>query len=68
MYKLLIAFVVGASALTFSPQPVAAANCTREYQQCLNDSWDTSGATRELANIECAAGYYGCVRKKILGI
>ena len=65
-----VAFILAAAfgAVTFVPQPATAQECTDQYQMCLNDSWDTAGATRVMANIECMAGYTGCVRKKLLGI
>lgn len=56
---LLVAFGAGA------PDKAEASGCTRGYQQCLNDTWDTSGFTRVLADAECFADYVGCVRRKV---
>jgi hypothetical protein len=43
-----------------------AATCVDIYQKCLNDTWNTSGILRTLADLECAAKYVGCVRASIL--
>lgn len=68
MMKFMLAMTVGASALAFGPQPVAAANCTENYNKCLNDSWYYEGVTQTLADIECFAEYAGCVRRKLLAL
>ncbi|HEX7049694.1 MAG TPA: hypothetical protein VF188_05730 [Longimicrobiales bacterium] len=47
------------------PARAEAASCTDGYQKCLNDSYDTSGFTRVLADVECLAEYVGCVRRKV---
>lgn len=66
MMKFMIAVAVGVGALAFAPQPVAAdAECTRQYNQCLNDSWDLEGWSQTMADIECFAEYTGCVAKKV---
>lgn len=65
MTKFMLAVMVGASALAFAPQPVAAAECTEEYHKCLNDSWYYDGISQTMADVECFAGYVGCVRTRL---
>ncbi len=60
----LLAIVVGAAA--FAPQPVAAAECTRQYMQCLNDSYDLEGLYQVLADLECGARYAGCLAASVI--
>jgi hypothetical protein len=48
------------------PAAASARTCISVYEQCLNDTWNTSGITRILADIECGARYAGCVRAAIL--
>ncbi|HEX7119537.1 MAG TPA: hypothetical protein VF212_12155 [Longimicrobiales bacterium] len=43
----------------------ALASCTTSYMWCLNDSYDTRGMLRFLADVECLAEYIGCVRRKL---
>jgi predicted transcriptional regulator len=40
----------------------AAASCLDQYYVCLNDTWDTKGLERYLADLECGARYYSCMR------
>lgn len=52
-------------------QAVAAAgpDCTREYQKCIAASPEPTGGadvTDEMAYVECAVEWVGCVRKKLL--
>lgn len=47
------------------PTQARAAACLDGYYGCLNDSWDTSGLAQILADIECFAGYVGCVRNQL---
>ena len=63
--KVMLFALIAASALTPSLAS-AAKTCVETYEQCLNDTWDTSGLTRYLANLECAARYAGCLRAVIL--
>jgi len=65
MTKLIVATGIVAVATVFAPQPVAASECVRGYEACLNDTWDTSGWTRVLADVECFASYVGCVRREL---
>lgn len=60
------------AALTLAPIDGASAaqeeNCLDSYLLCLNDaSQEESGFWRTLRETECGAGYYGCMRKKLLG-
>jgi hypothetical protein len=63
MKKLILVLTVFAAAAAFVPQPAAAQTCTTTYNRCLNETWDTSGGTRLLADLECMAAYMGCVRR-----
>jgi hypothetical protein len=56
---LMAAFAVG------SPAVASAATCLDGYYQCLNDTWDTSGFSRILADLECGARYAGCMRRTV---
>ncbi len=47
------------------PGQARAAICVDGYNKCLNDTWDTSGWQRLLADVECFAEYVGCVRRKV---
>ena len=67
MIKLMLVLAMAAGAVTLVPQPVAAADCTTQYEQCLNDSWDTKGAVQVMADVECFAEYTGCIRRKLVG-
>jgi hypothetical protein len=58
-------FMLAALAAT-TPAAADAATCVDVYYKCLNDTWDTSGITRYLADLECAARYVGCVRKAVV--
>jgi hypothetical protein len=66
MTKFALTLVVAASALTFAPGPAAAADCTKQYVKCLNDTWYYTGMLKEMADLECSAEYAGCVAKKWL--
>jgi hypothetical protein len=65
MTKLILTAGLVAVAAAFAPQPVAADTCTDNYEKCLNDTWDKEGVSRFLADIECFAGYVGCVRRMV---
>lgn len=43
------------------PAPADAAPCTSSYQRCLNDSYSMKGIAEYMANLECGAGYAGCI-------
>ena len=55
-------FAVGAGL----PSVASAAPCTDDYLKCLNDSHDTRGATRLMADVECFARYTGCVARAVM--
>jgi len=59
---LALLFVLGAGF----PGQASASSCTAAYDKCLNDSWDTSGIRRIMADIDCFAEYIGCVKAKII--
>ncbi len=63
--KLMLFCLIAATAVT-PTLASAAKTCVDVYEQCLNDTWNTSGLTRYLANLECAARYAGCLRAVIL--
>lgn len=65
MTKLMIMLAMAASAVTFVPQPVAAADCTDQYVKCLNDTHDLTGWVQVMADVECFAEYTGCVASKV---
>lgn len=67
MTKMMMIAMIAGSALALGPGPVAAADCTRQYTKCLNDTWDLKGALQVMADVECFAEYTGCVRKTIIG-
>lgn len=60
-----LALVLGGVTVVPEPAQARGAECTRAFERCLNDTWDTKGITRLLADIECTAEYLGCVRNKI---
>ena len=55
-------FAVGAGL----PSVASAAPCTDGYMKCLNDTHDTSGFLRAMADVECFARYTGCVARAIM--
>ena len=55
---LLIAALLSAPSAGFG----MAATCTDRYYVCLNDSYDTSGILRVLADAGCLASYYACLK------
>jgi hypothetical protein len=66
MSKLILMLTVIAGAALVAPSPVAAEDCTREYMQCLNDTYDLDGWLQTLADIECFAIYTGCVARAVI--
>lgn len=66
MSKLILMLTVVAGAAVVAPSPVAASECTREYITCLNDTYDLDGWLQTLADIECFAGYTGCVARAVI--
>jgi hypothetical protein len=57
---------IAIAGLAIATPAANAATCVQIYEKCLNDTWDTSGFARILADLECAAKYAGCVRAAIL--
>lgn len=39
-------------------------DCTEDYALCLNSALQKSGIFRELASVECAVEWFGCVADK----
>lgn len=58
----IILLTVGTAAVAW-----AGPDCTEQYLLCLNDAeqYGTTGAVREMANIECAAEWTGCAISKL---
>lgn len=67
MTKVIIIMAAALGAVTIGASPVSASDCTRQFEKCLNDTWDLEGTAQTLANIECSAEYTGCVARKLLG-
>jgi hypothetical protein len=65
MTKLILIATLAAGAAVFAPQPVVGESCTEGYIKCLNDTADTSGFLRLMADVECFAAYVGCVRRTL---
>lgn len=61
MRKIMLVLTLVALGTPFSAQPVSAQKCTGDYETCLNDTHDTSGGVRVLADIECFSKYLKCV-------
>jgi len=55
-----LALAVGA------PGVASAQECVDEYQRCLNDTHDTRGVIRVMADVECFAKYVGCIRRQVM--
>jgi hypothetical protein len=56
---LMAAFAVG------SPAVASAATCQDNYYTCLNNTWETRGLARLMADLECGARYAGCMRRTV---
>lgn len=64
---LAFAFMLGLGAAAPSAgvaQDTSETECTDQYEACLNEAGQKSSPFRELADIECAAEYAGCVLDK----
>lgn len=64
---------LAAAALTLAPAERAhaaeAVSCLDNYLSCLNVASQESGLFwRTLREGECGAEYYGCIRKKVVGV
>jgi hypothetical protein len=62
MTKVMLILTLAATAAAFTPRAVEAQECTGGYLTCLNDTWDTKGIIRVLADVECFSKYLRCVR------
>lgn len=64
------ALLLGLGAML--PEPAAAGifddidACSAALMGCLNDSWDTSGFWRLVADLRCGIGYGGCVLEALI--
>jgi hypothetical protein len=65
MSKLIAGAILALAAATMAPGALAASDCTRDYAQCLNDSYDLTGAFQSMADLECGAEYANCVASKL---
>ena len=54
-----------AAAAMFLPGSAHALTCLDGYYKCLNDSWNTKGFERFLADVECGTAYFGCLRRSL---
>lgn len=59
------AFVLTLALVLVTPSIAAAKQCVDQYYMCLNDSWNTSGIFRYIADVKCLLQYLGCVRDSI---
>ncbi len=68
MKKLIAVLTLAVTTVALAPRPAAAqeADCTKQYVQCLNDSYDLDGWLQRMADLECFAEYTGCVAKAIV--
>jgi len=60
----IMALMLVLTGLAAVPGQAMAQECVKEFEKCLNDTWDTSGFTRLLANLECATEYAACLVNK----
>lgn len=68
MRKLIAVFTLALASVAFAPRPAAAqeADCTYDYVQCLNDSYELKGALQTMADIECFADYLACTASALI--
>lgn len=59
--KVILALLLFTTAL-LPASAHAAKTCLDVYYQCLNETQGTKGIERILADVECGARYYGCLR------
>jgi hypothetical protein len=59
--KLLLVLAVASAGVPAAAD--AAKTCQDQLNQCLNDSYDTKGFSRFLADVECSAQFAGCIRR-----
>jgi|GEM_PF-1834284 len=61
-------FVAGNAALPLQAEASDdSIPCTRGYMKCLNDSYDTQGLFRIMADLECGVRYAACLVDAIIG-
>lgn len=61
MKKIMLILTLAATAASFTPRAAAAQECTNGYTRCLNDTHETEGFIRVMADIECFSKYLKCV-------
>lgn len=59
-----IVFALAMVAVASTSTADAATVCLDQYYRCLNDTWDTKGFERFLADMECGTQYIGCLRRQ----
>lgn len=64
--RILVVFTLVTAGLGIVPGEARAADpdCTEDYALCLNSALQKSGIFRELASVECAVEWFGCVSEK----
>jgi len=61
-----VAWALALSVFAMAPKQVSAA-CTLDYLLCLNDaSQFDGGVAGTLAELECGAGWFGCVYRMLV--
>ena len=60
--KYLLSLVVVALVL---PATADARTCLDSYYTCLNDTWNTKGLARVLADLWCGGSYLNCLRNEV---
>lgn len=64
-WTILTALLIAVGA-TLPSQAAANTSCTDNYSRCLNDSYDTSGFGRMMADLECGARWARCIKDIIM--
>jgi hypothetical protein len=58
-----VLLALAATPLLAMPQAASAAtSCSDDYWTCMNDGWENEGT---LNDIDCGAGYIGCIGRKL---
>lgn len=60
-WTILMALLIAVGAALPS-QAAANTSCGDAYDRCLNDSYDTSGWRRTMADLECGARWARCIK------
>ncbi|MFW6202216.1 MAG: hypothetical protein ACOC8B_06545 [Gemmatimonadota bacterium] len=64
----IIALAVLAFSLAAAPDAALASDpdCTEQYSDCIEEAGLLDSPFQEMADVECAAEYAGCVAKKLI--